>query len=164
MSTETHDLVADPVTGEVIDTRAVGAAERTQWATQFAEVRAAIAAAEEELRALRDDAARLEAALNCDAVMDIDSAIPIGRGRFLVREAGGWTQERIDPAVAQTYREQLLAAALGEERPVYAPPTAAQVKAARAELIAAGVPVQQLIPPRRQQPSVLRVITRPDAA
>lgn len=164
MTTDTDTrLVADPLTGEVIPPAAAHAARET-WATALASIREAIRDAERELKDLRADEQRLDAALNTDDMMDVDSAISIGHGRFLVREAGGWTQERIDPAVAQTWREQLIGLGLGEDRPVYAPPTAAQVKAARAELIAAGVPVAQLVPPRRPQPSVLRIITRPDAA
>lgn len=156
-------LVADPMTGEVITPELAHECRQT-WAQALADCRAAIQAAERELTELRADETRLVASLNTDEMMPVDSAISLGGGRFLVREPGGWTSERIDTAVAQTWREQLLDLGLGADKPVFTPPTAAQVKAARAELIAAGVPVGQLIPERRQQPSTLRVITRPDAA
>lgn len=69
--------------------------------------------------------------------------------------------QRVDRQVAQRERETLLTLGLGHEQMAYHPPTISAIRAARAELIAAGVDLDALAPEPVAGPATVQLVPRP---
>lgn len=149
------DPAVHPVTGEIIDDPARVAREYARLDQQIHDLShevnkliAARAALEPAVRGCLQVAARLDGG-DCGVV----EAPPARR-----------PAQRVDPAACQTHAEQLETIGLGEWKRAYAPPRAAEVKAAAAEIIAAGLPLHQILPDPPPPVPEVRVVPKKEPA
>lgn len=131
-STET---IVDPATGEVLDAATVArhlAAVTEEWE-----------AVSHQLRNLNARRAELDLLLRTlqPQVGDVWDA---GDWSLVASPPKARPPVRVNAEVAERYADKLLARGLG--RPSYKPPTAAELRKLRAEVIADGVPWDQLLP------------------
>lgn len=141
-------MIVDPQTGEVMADREALAAE---WVALDGEITAVRA----ELRELEERAAAVRRALV--AVLGLDGSVR-GDGWTLVVTPGSAGRRMVARDVAAAYQEQLLDRGLGERVTEFQPPTLAQVNAARAELVAAGVPLGELIVGGQPGPPQIQIV------
>lgn len=141
-------MIVDPVTGEVMADREALAAEWVALDEEIHGVRA-------ELRELEERAASVRRALVDD--LGLDGSVR-GDGWTLVVTPGSSGRRMVAKDVAQAYQEVLLDRGLGERVEEYRPPTLAQVNAARAELVAAGVPLGELVVGGQPGPPQIEIV------
>jgi hypothetical protein len=103
------------------------------------------------LREAREEVARLErehTRLHAQVVaaVGVGGAVALSPDVSVVVEPGQPGRRTVDRVVAALYREELVGLKLGRVVTEYRPPTVAEVNAARALVIAAGVNLAALIP------------------
>lgn len=113
----------------------------------------------EELRALRADIADMTAALT-DAAKE--GPIDAGRGRKVVYDPPRRPAQRVSADGAAKHREVLLDMGGAEMVQKFSPPTISWVRANSAELVARGVPIEEVAPTPLSGPGALRVVTLED--
>lgn len=137
--------VIDPVTGELLEGEAAAeaAANLRAIADEFARVSAAHDEALDEAKRLGVRRDELATALR--------ELLPVGQradagSSWVVMEPASRPAQRVDRNEAARYREALLGLDLGREETVYQPPTKAEIDRKRAQVIAAGVPLDAILP------------------
>lgn len=148
----------DPVTGEVLEldtaqVRAVAA----EYVSGDRELRVLDAIREELQNHLARLADQLEFALG------ENGSVPAGDNVDVVCLRGTPGRRGVDRAVADEYREQLLTLGLGDvtnPEPVYIAPTLADVNRRKAEVIAAGIAWDRLVPEPRQAGLKINVVVK----
>ena len=144
-------LIAHPVTGEVID-------DPEQVAREWVRLTAAIAEANHEVNHLLAARAAIEPAMRAcvDALDRVD-----GTDAWVVaKPPTRRPSQRVDVTYAQAHREVLDGLGLGGDRTTYQPPTAAQVRAHGADLVARGLDVARLLPEPPPAPAELAIVPK----
>ncbi len=149
-------IYVDVRTGEVTPPEVVEAVAR-----DFRSASAAHEQALAEARRLGEEVSRYREDLV--AIVPVEGTIDLGDA-VLVMEPPSRPAQRVDRTAADRYREQLLALGLGRESLDFHAPTAAAVRERRAELIANGVPVSELLPEPVPGPPCPRIVVRAEAA
>lgn len=146
----------DSSTGEVIE-----ADERSRRAEsiarELAKLEPALAEAQTEVSELAKRRGELERALR--PLMAEDERVD-GGSAWVVLEAPRRPAQRVSREGAERWREQLIGLGLGAEETVFKPPTISAVRAARAEIVAAGIPMVAIAPEPLAGPSVLKVVPK----
>lgn len=148
----------DPVTGEVLE---LDTAQVRAVAAEYVSVLDAIRDGDRELRELQNHLARLADQL--EFALGENGSVPAGDNVDVVCLRGTPGRRGVDRAVADEYREQLLTLGLGDvtnPEPVYIAPTLADVNRRKAEVIAAGVAWDRLVPEPRQPGLKINVVVK----
>jgi hypothetical protein len=154
MSMGTEALYVDSRTGEVVPVDVVEAVARDYRS------------AEEALRSGRAEVVRLESEV--DRIdKDLSAMVPV-EGRvdagpvWIVVEPGDRGSQRVSASGASRFREKLVDLGLGKEvtEKKFEPPTAAQVRANKAAIIAAGIPLAEILPEPEVGKPKLRVVPK----
>lgn len=164
MSTSPPFTPYDLETGQVLD------AEVAQMAADEAAARirsrlSEIELREQEMAELAEQVSVLRAQDQRDletilATLDVDGRAD-GGDAWLVVEPAPRRAQRVSATGCDPHREILLALGLGSEgRPPYRPPTLTQLKAARGELVARGIPFEHLAPTPRVAYPVVKVVKK----
>lgn len=152
MTVGAERLVVHPVTGEVMDADAAG--------REWARLAAAVADARRELESL-------SAALNAldplvRAACEEHGRIDGGDKWVVLIPPARRPAQRVDGDACRAHAEVLAAIGVGGYRTEYRPPTAAELRANAAAVIAAGIPLDTLLPPA--PPPRMEVATAPKEA
>lgn len=160
-------LAVDPTTGEVLEER-----ERQRVADEAARriaTRSAEIAALARKRAELADQLLAVEALQAQDLTIIRRTVPVdgradGGFAWITVAPGKKSAQRVSSSGCAPWREPLLALGLGmlgpAPPPPYKAPTLTELKAARAELAAAGIPFTELAPEPREPEPVVQVVPK----
>ena len=144
-----------PITGEVIDDPAAIAREYGRVCRQLADLNHQV----NELVA-----ARLELEPAVRGCLHVHQRLDAGDHWIVEAPPARRPAQRVDRATCETHAEELAGLGLGEWTRAYAPPRAAEVKAAAAEIIAAGLPLHQILPEPPPPVPEVRVVPKKEPA
>lgn len=154
----------DAVTGEVLEP---DIAERrirevadllVEVEAERAHLRAQITPLADQLTRLNQQAHALQVELR--HLVPVGSRIPAGDDRaVIVAPPPRRPAQTINKAACEAHARDLVRLGLGEFVDAYKPPTAAQIKAAAREVIAAGLPYHELLPDPGPGDPVVEVVT-----
>ncbi len=153
--TTSEQLFVDVRTGEVTPREVVEAVAR-----DFRSAKEAREAALAEARRLGVEVDRYREDLV--AIVPAEGAIDIGDA-VVVMEPAARPAQRVDRQGAARHREALLTLGLGRESLDFHAPTAAEIRAEKARVIAAGIPLADLLPEPMAGPPVPKVVVKDGA-
>lgn len=150
------DCVIDAATGEVLGDLEIKALADS-LATEIVPLDKALEEAREEVAKL---VARREVLIHKLRPLLGDEGRADGGPAWVVAAPPTRGSQRVSRGGCESYREQLLTLGLGEMKLVYQPPLITQVRAARADLVAAGIPLEDIAPTPKPGPSTIVVIPK----
>lgn len=151
VSTTTTDYI-DRRTGEVVPPEVV-----EQIARDFASAKAEHDAARAEARRIEADVQRYREDLI--AIVRSEERLDAGT-HWLVMSPPDRPAQRVDRLAADSHREVLLGLGLGKVTEDYHAPTAAEVRKEKDRIIAAGIPLERLLPEPLAGPPEPRLVAK----
>lgn len=149
----TDRTVAHPDTGEVLDDAAARELGRALVA-----IKHSIDEAFAEARRLQDLAAPIRHALI--EYLGVNNALTIDDQRTVAVLPGAAGRKSVDRVAAQRHAEQLADLGLGKTETTYKAPTVAELNKNRAQVVAAGIPWDDLVLEGTPGPATIEIVER----